>query len=105
MSHSGDCCVLTVNAGSSSLKAAIYDLDGEERVLSRVEAQRPGHPDASLSVFDGETLLREVHEGVEDHAAALRIALTALGQLDRLPDLYAIGHRVVHGGPSYSAPA
>ena len=82
MSH-----VLVVNTGSSSLKYQLVDpVTGQHVAKGLVE--RIGE-DADLP----------------DHAAALTRVLDRLsadgGLLD---DLVAVGHRVVHGGPSFRAP-
>ena len=73
--------MLTINAGSSSLKAGLFD--GDTRVAS-AEVERIG---------SGE---------VPDHAAALDRALAELSSNGRTFD--AVSHRVVHGGARFSAP-
>ncbi|HEY1933739.1 MAG TPA: acetate/propionate family kinase [Acetobacteraceae bacterium] len=95
-------CVL--NAGSSSLKFGVYAADGALRLTQSGEVERIGGS-ARMKVVaaDGRT----VHEGAlaaADHAAALD-ALAALpdGPLDS-DGLIGFGHRVVHGGPSLTAP-
>ncbi len=101
--------LLTVNTGSSSLKAALYRLgDKESEKESRelfVEAERIGLPHSLLRFQDvrGGTF-EEQRAELPDHAAALRALLSKLGMkgLDR--DLVAVGHRVVHGGDRYREP-
>ena len=66
--------VLVVNAGSSSLKLALFD--GDDQV-------------------DGTTVERWEGAG---HVEPIEHFLDGCGRVD------AIGHRVVHGGPRYSAP-
>jgi acetate kinase len=68
--------ILTVNAGSSSLKLRVLDADNE------VVAERERGP------VEGEGKLREELEGILD-----------TGPVD------AAGHRVVHGGPEFTGPA
>jgi acetate kinase len=91
--------VLAVNAGSSSLKFAAFD-PGEppsRRVAGRVD--RIGQPTAALTIDGG------AKRGVSapDHAAALPFLVDALGAGGVTVD--AIGHRLVHGGPRFLAPA
>src|SRR5215217_4271309 len=101
--------LLTVNTGSSSLKAALYRLgDKESEKESRelfVEAERIGLPHSLLRFqhVRGGTF-EEQRAELPDHAAALRALLSKLGMkgLDR--DLVAVGHRVVHGGDRYREP-
>lgn len=45
-----------------------------------------------------------VSTAVYDHQAALRDLLNWLGKTPGLPDVVAVGHRVVHGGEEYSDP-
>src|SRR5918995_2156908 len=101
--------VLTVNTGSSSLKAALYrvgekESEKESRELF-AEAERIGLPHSLLRFQEvrGDTF-EEQRVELPDHAAALRALLDQLGVkgLDR--DLVAVGHRVVHGGDRYREP-
>jgi acetate kinase len=72
--------VLTLNAGSSSLKYALY-VDGERAASG------------SLGRIGTEAM---------DHAAALEKALAAIGSQR---EIGAVGHRIVHGGERLVAPA
>src|ERR687883_1780492 len=94
--------LLTINTGSSSLKAALYRMsEGAKETLElRAEASRIGDRGGGLRLADarGETL-DESHDGLPDHATALDALLSRLRDrgLDR-DDLAAVGHRIVHGG-------
>lgn len=95
--------VLVLNAGSSSLKYQVVDVvSGTALVKGHLE--RIGAPEASLSHHtpDGDEA-REVD--LPDHGAALSTMRELLdGSGVRAGDLAAIGHRVVHGGPSLTRP-
>jgi acetate kinase len=94
--------LLTINTGSSSLKAALYRQreDATEAPELRAEASRIGGRGGGLRLTDarGETL-DERRDDLPDHAAALDVLLDKLRDrgLDR-DDLAAVGHRIVHGG-------
>jgi acetate kinase len=93
--------LLTVNAGSSSLKVALYEEEG----LARKEAlkvERIGSTNARL-VFEGSD--KKVGETVEakDHAGALDAVLNYLPD-SVISNLRAAGHRIVHGGPDHAKP-
>src|ERR687895_2720770 len=94
--------LLTINTGSSSLKAALYRLweDTTETPEIRAEASRIGGRGGGLRLADarGETL-EEGPDDLPDHIAALDALLSRLRDrgLDR-DDLAAVGHRIVHGG-------
>jgi acetate kinase len=83
VSPSGPLVVLCVNSGSSSLKTALFDVDGTaERALARA-----AHP---------------VESG--NFTAALDAVLASF-DAQGLPPPGAAGHRVVHGGPRHFEPA
>jgi acetate kinase len=75
--------VLVVNVGSSTVKLDVVV----------TERSRAGG-----DVSDGERILSEALEAPLDPGALERF-------LDRAPELDAVGHRVVHGGPQCSGPA
>ena len=100
--------LLTINTGSSSLKAALYRLqeDATETPELRAEASRIGGRGGGLRLADarGETA-DERQDDLPDHAAALDALLSRLRDrgLDQ-DDLTAVGHRIVHGGDRYREP-
>jgi acetate kinase len=100
--------LLTINTGSSSLKAALYRLreGATESLELRAEASRIGGQGGGMRLTDarGETL-EECRDDLPDHAAALDALLSRLRDrgLDQ-DDLAAVGHRIVHGGDRYREP-
>jgi acetate kinase len=98
--------VLVVNAGSSSLKYSLIDAkSGEAAATGLVE--RIGE-EQSHHVHHGPDGDAENDAAVADHEAALEAAVQAfedhgpaLGDVD----IVAVGHRVVHGGDRFAAPA
>jgi len=98
--------VLVLNAGSSSLKYSL--VDGETgRVSAQGVVERIGESSGILTHRgpDGE---HTVEQGVDSHEKALAAAVEAFETHG--PDLgeaglVAVGHRVVHGGDRFSAPA
>lgn len=96
--------ILTLNAGSSSLKIGLY-ADTGERPLAIGLADRIG-PEGSLHLTDGDGAPLAVAEGpVETHRDALRRVFESLGMRDAPGlEVVALGHRVVHGGMDYDAP-
>ena len=48
--------VLTINAGSSSLKAALYDLDRTERLVLAGQVERIGRSGSRMRIVDGEAV-------------------------------------------------
>jgi len=97
--------LLTINTGSSSLKAALYRLGSSgERTLS-AQASGIGTTSAKLAIVDaaGRSLeKRQVR--LSDHQAALDQLFRWLDENDRLTSIAAVGHRIVHGGLRYQSP-
>ena len=97
-------CVL--NAGSSSLKFAVYGVvDGQPRHTQSGEVDRiGGEGRLRMTTADGKVMHDRIVTA-KDHAAALAM-LAALpdGPMER-HGLIGFGHRVVHGGPNLNAPA
>ena len=98
--------LLSINTGSSSLKAAVYRFGEPEgqRVLS-AEARGIGLATGKMAVVDaaGKTLL-EHDKRLADHGVALDAFLGWLHQHGPVADVAAVGHRIVHGGTEYTEP-
>jgi acetate kinase len=96
--------VLVLNAGSSSLKYQLLDMDDGEVVASGL-VERIGEDAGRLvhGTRDGEPLTEEGK--IPDHAAALDRVLAAFERTGGLAEApFAVGHRVVHGGARFSGP-
>jgi acetate kinase len=98
--------ILTLNAGSSSIKFSLFETSAEpaERlrgqveglgVAPRLQAARPGERgiDRTLGAAD-----------VRDHDAALSVVLEFLQEAFGAVAIDAVGHRVVHGGADFANP-
>lgn len=100
--------LISLNAGSSSIKFALYRLgDGDLRLAAHGQIEKIGTAPV-LNVRDaaGQNLFkRDWPHGAElTHEALLGSLLDwVMGHLDGC-DLIGIGHRVVHGGRQFSAP-
>lgn len=93
--------ILVVNTGSSSLKLGLYELrDNDEQLVLDGQADRLGQPESTLTLRDsqGKVLRSEaLHDASEE--SALAQAVRWLQEQNHAPPT-AVGHRVVHGGPS-----
>lgn len=96
--------VLSVNAGSSTLKFRLYEMP-EEKVLMKGTMERIGLDGSNLSIRIGEEKVqRDVV--LADHADAVNVLLKELleqGIISSLDEIKAVGHRIVHGGNLYSS--
>jgi acetate kinase len=104
--------ILTINAGSSSIKFALFALDGGRQAL----AEQP----AVVGQVDGigaqGKLVARDHAGRHEealpltgdqaaqHAQAMDFVLRWLTEHESGWQIAAVGHRVVHGGELYSSP-
>jgi acetate kinase len=97
--------VLVLNSGSSSLKYQLVNPVGGEAIAAGT-VERIGEPSGIVThTFAGNRTRRELE--VPDHGDALRLALGMFDEIGpRLADagIYAVGHRVVHGGAEFSGP-
>jgi acetate kinase len=101
--------ILVVNAGSSSIKFQLFEIGSRDQLKRRLKGQIEGigtRPHLIAKNVDGDVLVDETWPATE--VATVPAALDKLiGFLrpqigGKLP--IAVGHRVVHGGPDYSAP-
>ncbi|MCW8842747.1 MAG: acetate/propionate family kinase [Rhodobacteraceae bacterium] len=91
--------ILTLNAGSSSLKYALYDTGAERALIAKGLIDRigqaPEHHDEN-----GTTALPR--DGGIDHQAALAWLTASIRRRFPALDVIAAGHRVVHGGQDFT---
>jgi acetate kinase len=96
--------ILCLNGGSSSLKYAVYRISGagEERVFSgAIEAI--GAEGGRAWLRAGEQVLSDKSGTFADHTEAVKTMFAAL-KTQGVTKLAAAGHRIVHGGPKFTAP-
>ena len=106
MSQSCTHKILILNSGSSSLKFALFEMDGREALMVSGRLERIGLAQGTFQVRDtnGRTLVESADEKLPDHVAAIRRLLDWLSQAGHSENLDAAAHRVVHGGPRHSRP-
>jgi acetate kinase len=100
--------VLVLNAGSSSMKFTIYAM-GEEKMLAKGQIERLGTDKPHLMYKRHDGVERSVHPQVKNNVEALKSICNMLtdkevGVIEKLSDVEAIGHRVVHGGERATRP-
>ncbi|MEL6946931.1 MAG: acetate/propionate family kinase [Pseudomonadota bacterium] len=99
--------ILTLNAGSSSVKFALFTAEAAPRPLLTGQLDGIG-TDAHLKVkrADG-TVVTDTdiaEDDAPDPGAALKIILRALDETRPRPSVVAVGHRIVHGGVDFAGP-
>jgi acetate kinase len=101
--------ILVLNCGSSSVKYELFELDGAgEEVLASgiVEEVGLGNPSLTHKRPGCDDIVMANLE-LEGHQAAIEMVVNTLvhpqyGRLDRVEELDAVGHRVVHGGERFA---
>ena len=100
--------ILVVNAGISSLKYQLIDMENES-VLAKGNCEQIGTESTfTHKVPSDETKnIKALPMEMQDHAAALKIVLDTLvdaehGVIGSVKEIDAVGHRVLHGGEKFS---
>ena len=95
--------ILSVNAGSSSLKFQLYEMP-EEEVLISGRFERIGLEKSFYTIkINGEKI--EKHEDLADHGVCVKFLIQELLEnkvINSLDEIKGVGHRLVHGGDKYS---
>ena len=97
--------VLVINCGSSSLKYQLINMENEE-VLAKGLFERIAIPGSKLTHEPEGREKFKIEKDVKNHTEAIALVLEALtdkehGVIKDASEIYAIGHRVVHGGVKY----
>src|SRR5436305_9602914 len=97
--------ILCVNAGSSSLKFALYTISpSDEKKIAEGAVEGIGQPSARLWIRDSQDRPVENRQAKFSNAHETIGALLSALERPELLQPGAVGHRIVHGGPRYSAP-
>jgi len=98
--------VLVVNAGSSSIKYQVFNME-DESVLAKGLVDRVGIPGTTLEhkpTGKDEVIIKK---DLPDHTAGMKLVLEVLvnseyGVISDMGEIGAVGHRVVHGGEGFA---
>ncbi len=98
--------VLVINAGSSSLKYKLIDMDNEH-VLASGLCERIGLDGSRLKHTPGDKDTVIIENAMPNHGVAIQMVLDAMtdkehGVIENMSEISAVGHRVVHGGEYFS---
>ncbi|MDD4689775.1 MAG: acetate kinase [Eubacteriales bacterium] len=99
--------ILVINAGSSSLKYQLIEMDKSE-VLAKGIVERIGLENTKITQnCEGKPTFELVRD-MEDHSEAIADVIKALtsaeyGCISSMNEIDAVGHRVLHAGMHYSA--
>lgn len=98
--------ILVINAGSSSLKYQLIDMNGE-KVLAKGNCERIGMDGGIFSHKTTDGREKHLTVNMQNHTAAFMQVKDALidaevGVIKELSEVSAIGHRIVQGGAIFS---
>lgn len=93
--------ILTLNAGSSSIKFGVYLTSPEPELIQVGQVENLG-PVARL-ILEGENK-RVVEIGPADHLVAVQAILQTVTPMLDGQQVIGVGHRIVHGGKAFDAP-
>ena len=97
--------ILIINAGSSSLKYQLINMN-DESTVAKGNVERIGIEGSNLvHKYSGQVY--KVEQPLKDHTEAIRLVLDALtdkdhGVISSMDEIGAVGHRVVHGGEKFA---
>ena len=95
--------ILSVNAGSSSLKFTAYEMP-EEKVIISGYIEKIGQEDSFWNTkINGQKIRGE--KFIKDHAEAVQVLIDELfkhNAISSMDEIKGVGHRVLHGGEKYS---
>ena len=98
--------VLVINAGSSSLKYKLIDMD-TEAVMAKGLCERIGIDGSKLTHTPENADKIVIEKDMPNHSVAIKLVLDALTDKDHgviadMSEISAVGHRLVHGGEFFS---
>lgn len=99
--------ILVINAGSSSIKYQLLDMENEE-VIAKGLVEKIGLPDSRL-VHKAHGTATTINKLLTNHNEGLELVLNTLldekvGVIKTLDEINAVGHRVLHGGTIFDKP-
>ncbi|WP_411169950.1 acetate/propionate family kinase [Clostridium sp. MB05] len=98
--------ILVINCGSSSLKYQLIEMKNEE-VICQGLVERIGIEGSTLTHKTNMDIKHVNKREIKNHKEAINLVLETLldkeiGAIKDLNEIFAVGHRVVHGGERYS---
>ena len=95
--------IMSINAGSSSLKFSLFNMETNDVLVSGL-FERIGIEGSCYTIKNSEFKIKQ-EAVLNNHADAVKILLNKLIELkiiNSLEEIDGIGHRVVHGGDKYT---
>ncbi len=99
--------ILVINCGSSTIKFQLIDVENNDQVIAKGRCDMVGYKESNIiynNVRDNFKMNKEID--MPTHKEGMRVLLDTLtdkehGVISSLDEIYAIGHRIVHGGEKF----
>lgn len=98
--------ILVLNCGSSSIKYKLYEMTTKE-VLAQGGIEKLGLPDSFLKFKMPDGSKKTIEKNMPEHTVGVQLIFDTLtnpeyGCIKSLPEIDAVGHRLVHGGEKFN---
>ena len=101
--------ILVINCGSSTIKFQLIDVEKNNEVIAKGRCDMVGYKESNIiynNVRDG--IKKNEDIPMPTHKEALEVLLNTLmdkeiGVITSMDEIYAVGHRVVHGGEKFNS--
>ena len=100
VSSSSSSNILVINSGSSSIKFAVFNMEQQQAILTGLAERLNENPTISWKKANGDKDLAQIK--AQGHDAAFAFIADLLKRENLMSDIQGVGHRVVHGGESFS---
>ncbi len=102
--------ILVLNCGSSSIKYQLIDMANNADLLAKGLLERVGLKDSFLKHQPKGKEAYKLTEDVLNHSIGIKLILKTLldkehGVIKSIDEIFAVGHRVAHGGENFSKSA
>lgn len=99
--------ILVINAGSSSLKYQLIDMETEEALLKGL-CERITFPGSELTQKTSDGRKLNIKQDMKNHTDAINLVLKAMvdpenGAIKSVDEIAAVGHRVLHSGEDFKS--
>ena len=99
--------ILVINAGSSSLKYQLIDMETEQAILKGL-CERITFDGGELTQKTADGRVLNIKQNMKDHTAAIELVLKAMvdpayGAIKSTDEISAVGHRVLHSGEDFKS--
>ena len=100
--------ILVINCGSSTIKFQLIDVENNNEVIAKGRCDMVGYKESNIIYNNVRDNIKKNEDiPMPTHKEGMEVLLNTLmnkeyGVIDSIDEIYAIGHRVVHGGEKFN---